>query len=380
MLCGGGTGGHITPILAIAHEIKLKDPTCTVIYVGEHAGKFADLTSGVTSIDEVRSVFAGKFRRYHKESWLTRIADVKTNLLNVRDIFFVFIGIFQSLFLLRRLRPSAIYVSGYVGMPIGLAATFWKIPFITHDSDATPGLTNRIVGKWATFNAVGLKKAEYGYKKDKTVFTGVPVSTEFKYVSDQQKQSYRSEINIPVGAKMLLITGGSLGAVRVNKSFALVAEQLLDKFKDLYIFHQVGKGNMAVYSDLPENQRLKIYEFIPDLYKYSGAADVVITRGGANTTAELAIQGKACILIPNPLLTGGHQMKNAELFASTNSAVIISEDDLLKDKDHLFIKTSDLLNDVEAQKGLSQNINQISNPKAAEDLASLLISLAEKKQ
>ncbi len=108
VLTGGGSGGHITPILAVARELKRLRPDARIIYIGERHGKFAHLTKDNSDIDSIYTIFAGKFRRYHGESWLRRLVDVKTNALNIRDVFFVAVGFGQSFRLLGRLKPEII--------------------------------------------------------------------------------------------------------------------------------------------------------------------------------------------------------------------------------------------------------------------------------
>ena len=202
LLCGGGTGGHITPILAIARELKNHHPDCRIVYVGDHGSKFADLATKSSDIDEFHTLYAGKFRRYHNQSWLVRVTDVKTIFFNVRDFFYFLIGVIQSTFLIRRLKPNSILIKGgYVGLPVGLAAKFWRVPFITHDSDVIPGLTNKIIGEWARFNTVGVKNGLYPYNSAKVRYVGIPVATDYKYVDDELKKAYRQEIGAPIGSK-----------------------------------------------------------------------------------------------------------------------------------------------------------------------------------
>jgi UDP-N-acetylglucosamine--N-acetylmuramyl-(pentapeptide) pyrophosphoryl-undecaprenol N-acetylglucosamine transferase len=377
LLCGGGTGGHITPILAIAHELKQADSTTKLYYVGERGGKFGNLVSDSSvKFEGSYKVFAGKLRRYHGESWLRRVTDFKTIFFNIRDSIYLLIGLLQSYFLLVRLRPDVIFLKGgFVGLPIGIAASILKIPYITHDSDAIPGLTNRIVGKKAKYNAVGIKNGIYGYNPDKIKFVGVPVGPNYKFVDERLKGEYRDSIGLNRSAKMLLITGGSLGAVRINTPLARVSEKLIDKDPELYVYHVVGKGNLGVYGDIKENERLKIFEFIPDIYKYNGAADVVVTRGGGSSTAELAIQGKPCIIIPNPQLTGGHQTINAKLFKDADAAIVVDEEEVLQNENVLFDTVEKLLNDKTAQKTLTDNISRDVNPNAAKIIAELLLSV-----
>src|SRR5690606_13564925 len=162
-------GGHISPLLAVAHELKKIEPDARLDYVGERGGKFKRLVLEDTSIDEARFILAGKFRRYHGESWLRRLLDVRTNLLNIRDALYTLIGFCQSVWLLLRRRPDVVFIKGgYVGVPIGLAAALLKVPFITHDSDAVPGLANRVVGRWARLHATGMPEKFYDYPPDGT--------------------------------------------------------------------------------------------------------------------------------------------------------------------------------------------------------------------
>jgi UDP-N-acetylglucosamine--N-acetylmuramyl-(pentapeptide) pyrophosphoryl-undecaprenol N-acetylglucosamine transferase len=375
LLCGGGTGGHITPILAIAHEIKKQQPDSYIIYIGERGGKFSNLTKNVDVLDEVRTIYGGKLRRYHNQSWIKTVLDIKTNLSNLRDVVYVLVGYSQAKSIIKKTKPDAILIKGgYVGVPVGLAAASKKIPYITHDSDATQSLTTKIVGKWATFNATGMPERLYPYPKHKIRFVGVPVAPEYQYVTNVMRQAYRKDIDIPEAANLLTITGGSLGAIRLNQSVALVISQLFEQINDLYVIHQIGKGNNSVYENY-SNPRLKTPEFISNLYKYTGAADIVITRSGATTIAELAVQGKATIIIPNPELTGGQQTKNAKLLASNNAAAVIYENDLLKNPDILVETVVKLFKDKEKQIILSKNIHQEAIPNSASKIAMLLLSL-----
>lgn len=306
------------------------------------------------------------------------MTDLKTIFFNVRDLFYFLIGLVQSVFLLKKLKPDVVFSKGsYVGLPVGFAARLWKIPIVTHDSDAIPTLTNKVIGKWAVFNAVGIENGTYPYSKDKIRYVGIPLASGYEYVTDELKHLYREQIGLPPEARMMFITGGSLGAVTINRVVAEVAEELLVKFPDFYIYHQVGRNKLGVYDGLPENDHLKKFEFIDDMYKYYGAADIVVARAGATTISELAMQAKASIIIPNPLLTGGHQTKNAAILSNSNSAVVLQESDLLKDKQQLYYAVSNLLSDDTKQKRLSQNIHKLASPNAASDIASLLLSVVK---
>src|SRR5665213_2594114 len=163
VLTGGGSGGQITPILAIADELKQLQPEARLVYIGQTGDLLGDIPSQHPSIDEVFTVRAGKFRRYHGEGF-KQLLDVVTMAKNIRDFFYVIIGFWQSRRLLKQLKPAVIFVKGgFVGVPVGLAAATRQIPFITHDSDPIPGLANRIIARWAVMHAVALPKDIYPY-------------------------------------------------------------------------------------------------------------------------------------------------------------------------------------------------------------------------
>lgn len=373
VLTGGGTGGHITPILAVAHELKRQDPTVQTIYIGERNGKFKDLTASHASIDKTYEIWAGKLRRYHGESWLRRLFAIRTNFLNFRDLFFFGIGLIQSWFLIGRIKPSVVFLKGgFVGVPVGLAAASRKVPFVTHDSDALPGLANRIVSRWARTHAVALPVETYRYSKSKTVQVGVLVEPHFKPVSVDAQNNMKQELNIPSSATMLLVTGGSTGAVNINKAVKKIAAQLLEYYSDLYIVHQAGRGKAGIYGEFV-HERLTVLEFMRPMYVYTGAADIVVSRASGNTVAELGTQGKAVIVVPNPLLTGGHQTKNAEALRGIDAALIVSETAKATDSQELLAAIRLLMDNPTRRAELANNLQKVTLKNAAEKLAILLL-------
>lgn len=154
LVTGGGSGGHITPILAVVHELRQLSPKAEIIYVGQTGDDLLDVPAHDPNIASVVAIRAGKFRRYHGEGW-KQLFDVVTLCKNLRDAVWVLIGLWQSFWLLGRLRPDVIFVKGgFVGVPVGLAAALRGIPYVTHDSDALPGLANRIIARWAKVHTV----------------------------------------------------------------------------------------------------------------------------------------------------------------------------------------------------------------------------------
>lgn len=385
VLTGAGSGGHITPILAVAGQLKKTQPKAELIYIGQTGDKLGDIPVQDSNFDHIYTVSAGKFRRYHGEG-LIQILDLATLFKNIRDFFYVLFGLGQSRRLLKKLRPDIIFIKGgFVGVPVGLAAASLHIPYITHDSDALPGLANRIIARWAKMHAVALPEDVYKYPSNKTVMTGIPLQADFKKVTPQSIKQYRHELKLPANAKVLFIIGGGLGSQKINDAVAEAVPHLLRQFPDLYVIHTTGRANK---SDVAKNyankltdseqKRLQVFDFIHDVYRYSGAADVIITRAGATNLAEFALQGKACLVIPSPFLTGGHQLKNAQYLADQNAAAIMDEVELTEDPHRLANQVSVLLKDENLRDELGQKLARFAKPNATLELSQLILDQIKK--
>lgn len=350
-------------------------PDCRIVYIGERGGNFQDILAGNTDIDQTYRILAGKFRRYHGESWLKRLFDLGTNLKNLRDLVYAGLGIIQSLWLLRRIKPDVILLKGgYVGMPVGLAAAALRQNFVTHDSDALPGLANRLVSRWARWHATGMPAEFYNYPPDSVKHVGVLVAKEYQPVTPVLQKQSKIELGFPAGAQVLMVTGGSLGARAINLVMVKVAPKLLERFKQLHIVHQVGRANSQTYGQF-SHPRLQVLEFLQQMHRFSAAADLIITRAGANTLAEFGVQGKACLVVPNPRLTGGHQLKNAEHLQSLQ-AIEVWEEDKLSLIDELVENISHLLQDSQRRRRLGDQLQSLTVSDAAHQLAVLLIDTA----
>lgn len=382
-MTGAGSGGHITPVLAVAHELKRQRPDATIIYIGQKGDSLADIPAQDKNIDEVRLVRAGKLRRYHGEGF-KQLLDLPTMAKNIRDAFYVLAGIWQSFWLLRDLRPAVIFVKGgFVGVPVGLAAAALKIPYVTHDSDALPGLANRIIARWAKKHAVALPKEIYSYPPDKTVTVGVPLAHHYHPLTAREMQAAREQIGVNAKGKMLLVTGGGLGAYRLNQAVASCAKELLGRYPDLTIVHLAGRMHEAAlrqhYKTLlssAEEKHVLIKGFVTNLHAYSGAADVVLTRAGATSMAEFAAQQKACIVVPNPILTGGHQLKNAKVLSDRHAIKLVTEENLKADDHAIMPALVDFFDHPDRARELGRRLGQLAEPDSAKRLAMVLLEVA----
>lgn len=373
VLTGGGTGGHITPILAVAHELKARNPDITVIYIGEKGGKFDELTTAHAAIDNTYMVAAGKLRRYHGESWLRRLLDVRTNLLNFRDFFRFVAGTYQAWRLLGKIHPDVVFQKGgFVGVPVGLAAAKRGIRIVTHDSDALPGLANRMVSRWTSVHATALPVEYYPYPAAKVMHVGVLVEHNYQPVDAAQQNDLKLALGVPVDSQVLLVTGGSSGAERINKALVALAPQLLQKYPALHIIHQTGKGKAGVYEGFV-HERLHVLEFLHPMHQYMGAADVVVCRASANTIAELGVQGKPVIAVPSEFLSGGHQVKNAKILAEQGAAEVVYENQMYDLQHGLQAKIELLLSDESRRRELADTLQKQTLTDAAPRLAQVLL-------
>jgi UDP-N-acetylglucosamine--N-acetylmuramyl-(pentapeptide) pyrophosphoryl-undecaprenol N-acetylglucosamine transferase len=382
VVTGGGSGGHITPILAVARELKRLSPATRVVYISHSGDNLDDVVSEDKNIDEMYSVRAGKFRRYNGEGW-QQLLDFRTMYLNIRDGIQVLAGLWQSFWLLRRLQPRIIFTRGsYVSVPVCLASAVRHIPYVTHDSDAIPSLTNRLIAHWALLHAVALPEELYPYPIDKTVTVGVPISHDFQLVTDTMRRTYKKQLQLESYNWVLLITGGGLGAQRLNSAVVDNAAQLLRVHPGLAIVHLTGRAHetdvKAAYAAVlsPDARRqVFVKGFVTDMYRYTGSANVVIARGGATNLAELAVQAKTCIIVPNPLLTGGHQLKNTAALSAASAIIEMTEDQMGQEL-RLASVVADLLDNPDKAAHIAAELLKFARPNAAERLAVLLLQKA----
>jgi UDP-N-acetylglucosamine--N-acetylmuramyl-(pentapeptide) pyrophosphoryl-undecaprenol N-acetylglucosamine transferase len=366
--------------LAVAEALKQQQPDIRLIFVIGKGDGLADIPRQHPAIDQVVSVRAGKWRRYHGEGW-RQLLDVKTVLKNIRDAWYVAVGLVQSWRLLRRFKPAGLFIKGgFVAVPVGLAAGWLGIPYVTHDSDAIPGLANRLIAKRAVKHAVAMPLEAYNYPKEKTVRVGVPVDQAFAAPSKQQVQAWRAELHIAAKAPVICLTGGGNGSELLNTTLIQLRPQLMAAEPELVILHIAGRLHQAaVQAAYGDDPAVRVLGFTSDLPKYTGVADVVITRAGATSLADFARQKRACVVIPNPLLTGGHQIKNAQVLADEQAIAVVEEAAMRHDPTVLATVILDLLRHPQKRTALAQHLGEQARPGAASDLARLLLEAFTEK-
>ena len=306
VLTGGGTAGHVTPNIALIP--RLKELGYEISYIGSYDGIEKKL------IEEMNipyyGISSGKLRRYF-------------DLKNFSDPFRVAKGYFEALHLMKRYKPDVVFSKGgFVAVPVVLAAKHYKIPVIIHESDMTPGLANKICIPSATKVCCNFPETVKSLPADKAVLTGTPIRQE---LLNGSKEAAREFCGFTDDKPVLMVIGGSLGAVAVNEAVRAALPELLKQFQ---IIHLCGKGK--VDDSLKEIKGYCQFEYIKnELRDLFALADVVISRAGANAICELLALRKPNLLIPlSARASRGDQILNAHSFERQGFSLVIEEEQL----------------------------------------------------
>lgn len=371
LLVGGGSGGHVTPLKAIAEELDTDVHQVSII---SDRGFFkqAEFLFKDNKNVKLYKIFAGKYRRYQSKSFVWHIIHLPTLLKNIRDIFYLAIGLLQATVLMVRLKPDVVFCKGgFVCIPVGVSARLFKKKIIIHDSDTRPGLTNRILSKWAYKIATGMPADFYPYPKDKMVHVGMPVASSFKSVSEAVKESFKTKLGFKHSQPVLLVTGGGNGSEQINNLVNEIAPDLLDLGWGIEHITGKGKSKSTVENkgELGGKQKSWHVSEFTDMLPRLLAADIVVARTSASTLQECANSKKVVVGLPSPHLSD--QIMNAEYFESKNSLVYIKEDDLSAKK------LKDTLQDLQKNKASSEALGEnlyknFAMPNAAKQIAKII--------
>lgn len=377
---GGGSGGHVTPVVAVLRELRASHPRTEIRFWCDR--KFYGHAKGIIHHFDptlrVDMIFAGKLRRYHTLSWWQHLRP-SILLSNIRDLLFVTLGFIQSFIKLLIWRPDVVFTKGgFVCLPVGAAAALLRIPLVIHDSDAHPGLTNRILSRWARTIATGAPLEYYNYPKSKSHYVGIPVATDCVPYSADQQLAVRRELGLDETRPLVVITGGGLGAKRLNDAVVTVLSSLLKHTNVILVSGSGQYDELAAITPQNDSLHFQLHAFVTPLTPMLGAADIVIARAGATTLLELAAMAKPTILVPNAALTGGHQLKNAAVYQEKGAVQVIDESELQREPQLLVRAVQDLLDDKKTRDGLSQAILGLATPRAAADLAELIVEATKR--
>jgi len=363
VLAGGGTGGHLFPLIALAKKLKEKQFDAEFLFIGPSGALEKKLMENNNI--PTKEIFVGKFRRYF-------------SFLNFLDVFKIPIGIIQALWYLLIYMPDLIFSKGgYASLPVVIAGWIYQIPIMIHESDSVPGKTNEFLGKLANRITVSYPQTENYFEKEKTVLTGNPLRFD---INQGDPQKIRSRFSLNEGKKIIFVWGGSQGSDFVNSKVLNILPELLKKY---YVIHQTGKNNLekskARAGELGIKEGREGYFAIPfiedDLKDILAAADLVISRAGANSLSEIAANKKPAIVIPLKNSANDHQRKNAYFLSQIGGCLVLEEDNL---GENLFLSRIDeLIGNEDLREKFSKNIQNFFHPNAAEKIAQGLLEMGE---
>lgn len=366
---GGGSGGHIYPLIAVAEALQERLSEASVPFEFEYLGPrdvYSALLSGHGIL--VNPIVSGKIRRYF-------------SLQNILDIPKFFIGFLQALFKLYLIMPDVVFSKGGTGaLPVVVAAWFYRIPIAIHDSDAQPGRTNVASGRFATKVFLSFGKAATYFAADKIEITGSPLRAELME-ERTSKEAAKEIMGFDKTQLLTLILGGSQGAMRIND---FVLGNLTQFLNETQVLHQTGAANfadvqklsqVALASGAPKNRYIPIGYFDKDMVAALTAADLVVARSGSSVF-ELAAFGLPAILIPLAESANGHQLVDAYEFEKSGAAIVIEEANLLPGI--FFTQLKKILGDADLRATMSAASSAFFIPGAAQKIADELVGMVTK--
>lgn len=323
LFTGGGTGGHFYPNIAVIRELKriAEEERILELQLYYMGPRLANDESALMEAENVLviPVTTGKIRRY-------------PSIRTVLDLIKIPVGICQGIWNTFLIMPDAVFSKGgYGAFPAVIAAIMFRIPLMAHESDAVPGIVNKIAGRFAARIAIAFPGAGRHFLASKTALVGVPIR---KHTIGGRAADARAHFNIASEKPVVAFIGASQGSAKLNGSVIGVLRELTDAYE---ILHQTGKAN---YEQVEEETKV-ILEFAHhehyhpvaflaegDMRLFYAAADLIVSRAGASSIYEIAASGKPSILIPLRSAAQEHQRENAYEYASTGAALIVEEENL----------------------------------------------------
>jgi UDP-N-acetylglucosamine--N-acetylmuramyl-(pentapeptide) pyrophosphoryl-undecaprenol N-acetylglucosamine transferase len=360
LICGGGTAGHVSPALAIADAlVDAGHPRDSLHYVGSERGIEATV---VPKAGLPLTLLPGR--------GLRRSLTPASMVANVVALAGTVAACARAVALVRRLRPAVVVaVGGYASVPCALAAILWRVPIVVAEQNVHPGASNRFVARFARASAVAFD----GTPLPRAVVTGNPVRPEIVAVDrGRDSAAARAELGIEDGRSVVLATGGSLGALRINQAVVDAISGPWRDRADLAVRHVVGSRDWDGFSAAPAPATKVQYlpvRYEDDMPRALAAADVAVCRAGSGTCFELAAVGLPAVLVPSPHVVGDHQTANARHLAAAGGAVVVSDAEL--DGARLAVEFDRLLTDPDRREAMAKALHALARPDAAAAVAAL---------
>lgn len=311
IMVAGGTGGHIYPAIAIMNKLKEKEKDVQFLYIGTTDRMEKDI------IPKLGIRFEGIPMKG---------LDRKHFFSNFFVLSQTFHAIQTSKKLIREFQPDIVIgAGGYITVPVLYAAHRLGIPTLIHEQNSIPGLSNQFISKFSRTICVSLPNSLELFPKEKVVYTGNPRSEEILNVSTLS----REKLGFSKHQKFVIVVMGSLGSTTMTKKI----KELIPHFceQDYQVLVITGKNYYEEYQDLSTSKNVKIVPFLDNLIEYMKDADLMISRAGASTIAEITAIGLPSILVPSPYVTNNHQYKNAKELEEKGACVIVTEEEFSSD-------------------------------------------------
>jgi UDP-N-acetylglucosamine--N-acetylmuramyl-(pentapeptide) pyrophosphoryl-undecaprenol N-acetylglucosamine transferase len=359
LFTGGGTGGHVFPLVAVIREVRKFYPekNLELFYIGPNDDELGSILIGQEDV-QVKKISSGKIRRYF-------------SFRNVIDVLFkIPWGFVQSLFYFIKIKPKLVFSKGGSGsVPVVFCAKLFRIPIFIHESDVFPGMSNRIASKWAKRIFIAFPKTEY-FDLSKTIVVGNPIRSE---ILDGSKEKAKEIFDLAFDKPLFLFLGGSQGAEFINDFVLRILNNLLEKFEVIHVCGDNNLNEVRAESQVVINKDLEkyyhLYPFLDEekLKHAYRAAKFAISRAGAGSIFELAAVGLPSALVPLPGSAGEHQAKNAYAYSDAGACIVLEQQNLtpsffMEEIDHLFSEPGKLEN-------MKEEAIRFSKPEAAKVVA-----------
>lgn len=357
IIAGGGTAGHVLPGLAIAAALVGRGHEPSSIHFVGSRGRIEERL--VPEAGFAVTLLPG------------RGIERRLTFRNIGAAVGILRAFGRAVVLVRRLRPRVVIaVGGYASVAVALAATLWRVPIVVAEQNAIPGAANRLIARLARTAAVSFP----GTQLPRAVVTGNPIRSEVLEIDRRRDgAAAKAALGVESGRRLVLVTGGSLGALRINNATI----EALDRWKDrpdLAVRHIVGTRDWDVIQADERVGATGELQYLPVQYDDNmahtmAAADVAVSRAGSSTCFELAAVGLPAVLVPSPYVTADHQTANAGHVVSAGGAVLVRDDEL--DGERLATEVDGLLADQSRLEAMAEVMRGFARPKAADEIAAL---------
>lgn len=363
LIAGGGTGGHLFPGIAVAEEFLSRDPANEVLFVGTERGVEAKLLPKLG---------------YRLEMIAAAGVRGKSLFGQLKGVAGLLYGYSQSRKILKNFEPDLVLgVGGYASAPALLAARGLLIPRFIHEQNAIPGMTNKILSRFAEQAFISLEESRKFFPENSTLLTGNPLR---KQILDQVAlKDPEPRAPSPETPFHLLVFGGSLGAHSINMTLAAAAPLLVKLGGGLTITHQTGEKDFEEVSAAYRagGVKAKVVPFIDNMAAEYRTADLIVCRAGATTIAEVTACGKSCIFIPFPHAVDDHQRKNAEALLKCNAGFMLLERELTAES--LVGQIEELVASPELLRETGENARSIARIDAAKIIVDEMVKSLQLK-